>query len=320
MTDQKKEELENKLREEYPNGTDLIYIDRNDSLDERHDYMEELAQTGEMVSFWENYDDWGEWEAKQEIFKQVFTEEEMELINEDEDLKCSLEDYLREKDTSDPLKDLLKNTPRRFFFYDLGEIDLSDSKYNKAAYNVARKLKIDYRQNKDKIITMLQNSFDGGNLVVFFAAEPFDLQKTIGKENTIIFKEGFEVLIMNRSTGSGTAGDGFIPSEPITLPFTRENLHDDKGCAGYSYGYDVCGMSTWDTASWDISYKINQKKVKGDNQLKIFAEREKRYNETFKQGTCTPLDMDLRRHRHVEYINDFPCGSKCKICGTFWVD
>ena len=31
-------------------------------------------------------------------------------------------------------------------------------------------------------------------------------------------------------------------------------------------------------------------------------------------------DMNISRHKETPYRNDYPCGSRCEDCGTFWID
>ena len=40
----------------------------------------------------------------------------------------------------------------------------------------------------------------------------------------------------------------------------------------------------------------------------------------FKTGGCTAGDMDMNRHRNTYYLNEFPCGTHCPHCHTFWID
>lgn len=54
--------------------------------------------------------------------------------------------------------------------------------------------------------------------------------------------------------------------------------------------------------------------------LNIMNEENKKYDLIFEQGKCSSGDMNINRHRAVMYVNDFPCGSKCTDCGTFWID
>lgn len=71
----------------------------------------------------------------------------------------------------------------------------------------------------------------------------------------------------------------------------------------------------------DVSFSKTSKKIKvKESSLHDELEKENQYNKTFKLGGCTPLDMDMQRHRNTYYLNEFPCGTHCPHCNTFWID
>lgn len=45
----------------------------------------------------------------------------------------------------------------------------------------------------------------------------------------------------------------------------------------------------------------------------------KKWDEDLKKGICHFADPRFKSH-DTEYINDFPCGNKCKNCGRFYID
>lgn len=60
--------------------------------------------------------------------------------------------------------------------------------------------------------------------------------------------------------------------------------------------------------------------VSTSSEMKAFEEQQKKYDDAYKAGKCTLGDMKMSRHQETEYINNFPCGWKCKFCGNFWID
>jgi hypothetical protein len=77
-------------------------------------------------------------------------------------------------------------------------------------------------------------------------------------------------------------------------------------------------------SNWADSTKVELTSANvGDIRKSVNAELqqvEAKYNHTYKKGGCTFGDMDTYRHRNVIYINNYPCGNKCKDCGNFWID
>jgi hypothetical protein len=102
----------------------------------------------------------------------------------------------------------------------------------------------------------------------------------------------------------------------------RNNLFIDKYFK-YNYVTKVCGMSEdWCKDSIaEFSFepvRVNKKSITSPLAAEALQDRE--YTLIFSQGKCTFGDMDINRHRDTFYINDFPCGTKCPHCGTFWID
>jgi len=310
----------NRIKKEYPNGTSLTYIDYNESFDDNEELMEELASTGFMDRFYEVFDNFdNECENIEEIKKEVFTDEEIEEIDNDENLIQAVDDICREIDTSDPIKDLLRNTNRRFFYYDL-DFYFEDwdgfQDVEKESKKIAKKLKIDYKKNEEKLRELVANAGCGGNLCILFTCDPSDLQGE--KKKYIKFKGDYDLCIMDRVQGSGHSVSF---NTELTFEFIRENMHDDEGASGYSFSGDVCGLCKFDEANFDWTNKRGDAiKIKENNLAKEFSEQEKKYEKTFKEGKCTFGDMKYSRHRDMKYTNDYPCGSECPSCGTFFVD
>lgn len=327
-------EIVKRVKKEYPRGVDLVYIDYSDSFDEDKKAMEELAQTGFIESFFEN-NDWtcdSQWEGIRCIKENVFTEEEQEEIDEDEELKQAFDDICYELDTSDPLKDLLHNTCKRYFYYDLnleieagfgndGFYEYQKEKWPESeARKIANKLRINYKKHKQELDLMVGQASYGGQLVILFVADPEDLWGEKGK--FIKFKNNYSICIMDRGQGSGDHTELKIPE--LVFEFKRENLHDDIGDSGYSYSNEVCGLCMGEETdfSWTNKQRKTDKiiKIQTNKEAEELREREENFEKIYKEGKCSLGDMKYSRHKETEYINNFPCGHKCKACGNFWVD
>ncbi|OPY24002.1 MAG: hypothetical protein A4E27_01339 [Methanobacterium sp. PtaU1.Bin242] len=165
---------------------------------------------------------------------------------------------------------------------------------------------------------MVQQASYGGRLVIYFRG---DIKEMINSSqyNTIQFTNPM-IAVIDTYNGSGDNTD--IQGITVTLPYNPENVFIDK-LIKYNYTYEVCGMiESWcDTTGVKFITK-KQRKPKEKKRSNLYAEIavEDMYKKAFKEGSCTFGDMDMKRHRHTYYINDFPCGTKCKDCGTFWID
>ena len=113
---------ERSVKEKYnlENSYDLIYIDYNDQIED-HKMQEQILQNGvEAVDepFYESFHDSESYSAH-EILDEI-DREHPEMTQEDKD---EILDYIYEHDVSDPIHDLLKNTPSEYFYYSLGISD-----------------------------------------------------------------------------------------------------------------------------------------------------------------------------------------------------
>ena len=231
----------------------------------------------------------------------------------------SIRELIEDRDTSDPVKDMLRHTREQVCFYDTGfEINepYDDEGYKEAYKIIKNALKIKGNNYKREIDSLLVNASYGGRVVVYFLGDVESLSKT-GDKNRIVFKNP-AVAIIDTCNGSGSNED--FNGLTVSFPLDIENLFLDKTIK-YNYTFEVCAMSSNWCNSTSVSFtkqgktgKIN--KSTGNAEI----EYEKKLNETFKNGSCTPCDMDMRRHRDTYYLNEFPCGTHCPHCHTFWID
>lgn len=305
---------------------DLVYTDYNDSI-EKAEIIEEIVETGwsDTLSMSDWIDD-SQWEGAKFVMDELFKEYDVEEHYDE------LIHTIMERDSSDPIKEIVERTGRAFFYFDLG-YEVSDytnpegyeDRVTSEATAIAKHIGIDYEQNEKELRSVVVNASYGGKLVWLFTADVSDFYGNI--EEKFVEINGGALCIMDRMNGSGhdeiLIGLGNKPPS-IKIPFIRKNFRVDEAAPGYSYSGDVCGL-TMDP------YEASLKFTDDDSNLSPFgkealersakekreAELDKKWKET---GECTFGDVRMARHKDTPYRNEFPCGSKCTKCGTFWID
>lgn len=241
-------------------------------------------------------------------------------IDEDEDFKDFCKEYIS---VDFSIKDLLRNTGEKVFFYDTG-LYVSDTCWTKPMeiYNILRSIKNTLKiktPKYDKALRMMicQASY-GGELVVYFMSgieEAVDMKKWPSVEFG-----NMRVAIVDHSNGSGD--DCELPGHSATFEITPDCITFDESIK-YNYSFAVCGMvHNWcdETTVKYSDWKPKQKIVRVESEITRIKKANKRYDLTYKAGGCTFGDMDIKRHRGTFYKNEYPCGTHCPNCGTFWID
>lgn len=304
----------------------LYYVDYQESLDESLEKVQDAIH-GDFEGLDEITMDWDIWETEKEYLKQlrdkvashynIDEDEAQELIDEHED---DLRSVMGDRDDSTPLADLMRNTGDQVFFYDTG-VEIGDmyAPLKERVRDVKKAIKI-LQKNKefdDTIEELVENATYGGRLVIYFRDGLKEWVELDDDINTIKFSNIVTVAVINNGNGSGF--DVEMKHE-FTIPFNRKNVFIDK-TVKYSYVYDVCGLDPqWCKKTGVSLLKRKTKKVAAISAINDHIEWEKKLDEVFKKGGCTPGDMKYSRHRDVEYINNYPCGSRCPHCHTFWID
>lgn len=317
-----------------PNLVYLYNVDRDQDLcGKRHAaLLQECVSDNDIYPLYEEVSDWF---FGCESYEIDCIRRDMEKdglpADEFEDHEDEIRDYLFENNNSDPVADLLNNTGPITCFYSLG-IQTSDMWNNgldpwfygdakKEAYSIRRALKIKKDDPRAKSIEIIMNNATyGGELRIYFKRDLRDLMSSDEDEDfaSIRFKGRFPVAIHNACNGSG---DYEKIDLDVTLPFLRPNLFvSESENWNLENVFGLCGdwLKTCDKPTLDHT-PVKSKSIK-KSLTSDFLKREKELDNIFKSGKCTPGDMKMSRHRNVEYINDFPCGHKCKDCGTFWID
>ena len=214
------------------------------------------------------------------------------------------------------LDGLIYNTQSQVFFYDL-DTEITGEDIERDLAVVKKRIGLQSSEEDGIIREMLQDAYYGGNLVAYFMA---DIMSLIKPEDSGIRFQQVNLAIVDHCNGSG--GDCFIKGADFIVPFERDKIVFDKSIK-YNYSFSVCGMCSdwcedtqWGFAKWYGDGKTSEEKT----AIQIRREYDTKCDSIFKAGGCSVGDMDMKRHRNIEYVNDFPCGWHCKDCGTFWVD
>lgn len=323
-----------------PENVELTYVDYRDSLKENIDVMQECLAANNYDKLDEYIDEWYndmKHDAISEVLKQLVSDlaDKYDISEEEaaEQIKAANEDYsltmeIEARDTSFPRNDLLRNTgslPMEYstgHYIEDGSWGWEDSEIQERVTEIKKLLSIETYNYDNDLNMMIREASYGGELVVFFSGELDDFITDDKTEIESLHFTNAHIGIINHSNGSGDICQ--LKGHSFTLPFKRENLFFE-GSISYNWTYDIAGMIT----NWSEDTKLSIKySAKGQGKgsklptscLTGHMEQERQYEETYKAGKCTAGDMNINRHRDVEYINDFPCGMRCPHCGTFWID
>ena len=316
-----------------PSRVSLYYVDYQADLDEHEDLQQKCLKANNLVPLYEKIDDWfGEQEIQYHNEELDNIRKKMSADNREKEFDAhedEIRDLLYERNDTDPVTDLIKNTSTTNMFYSLGvEIDgYHDSWCGSyrgeseamACYKIRRALKLKKGQFDDRISELVENASYGGELRIYFNAMFNELVNSDENKDfkTIRFHGDVVVAVADSHNGSGF--DTTLPLD-ITLPFNRDNLFVDSQ-VHYSYASEVCGMChDWcDSTRWELGTQPIKKSIKS-SKMTAHVQQEAQYTATFKAGGCSAGDMNMNRHRDVYYDNNFPCGNRCPHCRTFWVD
>ena len=322
------------IKELIPNSVSLHYVDYRESLDKRLETVQQAIQDGDYVAIsevvWDCYDqdqsgiEYCIQELRDELVSTYDLDKEVadEIVDTFQD---DIRETLWDRDDSDVIKDLLRNTGSHTMHYDTGyymdgeswswdeKRVVSEGRQIKKALG----LKMGDTTWDDELHVMIRQASYGGSLVVFFYDTVADYIVIDENFNMLTFKNAHIAII---NTGNGSGDDCFLKGSEFTLPLTKDNIFIDHTFK-YSYTHSVCGMSSNWCDSTEVSFTEKKtKKVIEKSAAHQELSREKEYNKTYKAGSCTLGDSDINRHRNTSYINDYPCGNKCKDCGQFWID
>lgn len=314
-----------------PVSVSLYYVDYRENLDKHEELQEQCIRQNNLMPLTEQILEWyieQEMENLNETLERI--EEKMKQDRKYREYKKHAEEIkalLYERNDSDPVDDLIRNSSVTNMFYSLGvEIggyntygNTREESEKMSCYKIRRALKIRKGQFDNQIRELLDNATYGGELRIYFNAM---FNKLITNDNkndfkSIRFHGNVIVAIADSHNGSGHHIE--LPLD-IILPFNRNNLFVDSQ-VHYSYANEICGMcKNWcDSTKWETGIKPIKATIQ-QSTMTEHQQQEARYEKAFSKGRCTFGDMNYKRHRNTYYINSFPCGNKCPHCGTFWTD
>lgn len=311
------------LKAEYPKGVALHYVDYNDNLNEHAEVIADLIADG----YSDKIDEWyiDDYYAEQEIMENYLKEIETDAIELSGSVTDAMREWLQENDTSNVQKDLLRNTSEQLFFIeteDTAEVygDTSD------AIEQMQELKKKYAKTDEQeteIEHNLTEQFYSAPVSFYFYADVAKLVEAIhSNTEPYIVIDGAYFSTIDRVQGSNWLGDKGI----FKIAIKREDVEKIKldKAKGTGYGWDsIAGQSSYDEASVYSMAELKPDTLIVDVYESEASKREKRLVENWeKTKTCTAGDMNYNRHNKADqhYINNFPCGTKCDKCGTFWID
>jgi hypothetical protein len=314
-----------------PESVTLCYVDHDDNLNTRTALQQQCLSKNSLNDLYEKELEWFDRQIdsslKQEMKDIQFRMEEDGMLQEYHDNQENIRELLYDRDNSDTIKDLIKNTRNEIMFYSTG-VEINDIYGTGADYYellkeeikvVKKTLGIKSEQFDDEIRSLIQNAGYGGELRIYFN-QRFDMFITDTDKDfkSIRFHGNVNIAVADSINGSG---DCIALPIDITLPFKRENIFIDREVK-YSFAHEVCGMCG--DYGKDTIVVMSFIPVKNDkpavSKMAKHMEQEREYDKIFQSGKCSSFDMDIKRHRNIIYINSYPCGNKCMDCGTFWVD
>lgn len=314
-----------------PQYVSLYDVDYRDDLDGHENIQEECIRSNSLEKMYEKAYEWYEEQESSNMHGYLEeTRKSMEadsLAGQFEKYEDEIRNLIYERNDSDPVKDLIRNSSVTNFFYSLGVeiygyrtgIPQRGESVAMACYKVRRALHLKKGQFDEKIEELVENAAYGGELRIYFNAM-FDRLVSEDPENdfrSIRFHGNVVVAIADSRNGSGHHVR--IPLD-LTLPFRRDNLFVDSQ-VHYSYADEVCGMANdWcDSTKWETGMAPFTGSVR-KSRMAEHQKQEAAYEKAFRSGKCTFGDMNYKRHRDVRYSNGYPAGCRCPHCGTFWID
>ena len=314
--------IKDNLQESY----NLIYVDYKDNLDEQMEEMQNSIINGNFDNFDEKIDNWY-WDSVNDSINEEIYELKKQLkskgysLDNFEDFEDIVYDIICGRDNSNPLPTLIKNTSKTPIFFSLNMYIDEDLDSIKRTLNKIKKiLNIPFNNKEyDKdILYVLNNRCYGGHLGIFATPDYEDLLMN----KPMKFSGDIRLAIVNYDNGSGW--HTILKNFETPYYIFNKNIFIDETFK-YNFSFAVCDMySDW---CKDCELIIDQPKesdkiinIKPNERLVSFIKNDIEYDKIFKEGGCSFGDMNIKRHRNVEYINEYPCGSRCKDCGTFWID
>jgi len=230
-----------------PGTVALMYVDYRDSLTDEQVVKLLTGDDGRLAvdeSIWEWASD-QEWDATEQVIKDACEAEDIDPDDLDDECREHLREIARERDTSDPYADLLRQTGDKLFRYSLDTYveSLAHTEEDDRAQAVAEATGLP--ADDPRIAEALGYAYDGGQVYLMWSGDVADaVALASGPEggNATVTIDGAQLLVLSSFNGSGWAAD---LDAPITVPWVagRVSLDCPRAHGGGSYG----GWSWTDT-------------------------------------------------------------------------
>lgn len=242
-TDKTAAELVARAIAELPEKVQLVYVDYRDELGaEQVGYL----IGGDMDSLWESLWPW-EGDARldgvQYLLHDILGDEDTETVMyADEGAFDTFQEACWDRDTSDVLGDLIRNTPAAMVRYDLGhDVDaypwtLEDDELDERARDMADAAGVDWETNRDAFRSLAIEAPYGGGLCVLHCTDLDDVQ-TVAHGGTVTFTDPY-LLVYDGLNGSGHCEQ---VKGTVVVPIVKgETMRHDAG--SYSWSDDIAGV------------------------------------------------------------------------------
>lgn len=307
------------LKSEYPRGVDLVYVDYSERYEDGNT-IEEVLKDGYPEDenwIWESQD-----YSITDILERYQKEFDIDMISDEVDQE--MRDWLHDNDTSTPTEDLLKNTGSKLFYIEtVDEVyafsGTCEEDYKKQKQDMIQKYAKTEAEKKE-VEYIFSESFYSAPVSFYFYADVSDIYKAIHNEKgDYITVNGAYFSSVTRGNGSNWIGETGVFKISMKKQDFIDNFYADNAKGnGYGWG-SIAGQTEYDDAG--VYAEETPSGLLIETSTSEAQKREKKLAENYaKTGKCTSGDMNWSRHKSHEYINDFPCGNKCKDCGTFWID
>lgn len=321
------------LEKEYPSWVSLVYIDYNNSLNENPDVLNWILTWGECRdTLNENW--WisdAEYESIAEIKKELFDGYEIS-----DEVNDTINEWCREHNDSDPIKDLIRNTNSPLAVYDtwfyFEEADNTDDMYAQCL-EACKHLGIHTKYARTLYNKIRIEAYYWWQLLILFNPDLIDFYNHKRDENPeahLLFDSEIVIGVIHYGNGSWYFDPiTLTPKSQIAVPLDSKRIQIDELEKYSIQNIFGCFRNVWSEVKI-VHKKPNKNKtllLKIDkipeedttvNEARLKEQAE--FNRIYREWKCSFTDSDISRHRWVFYKNEYPCWSHCPHCGRFRID
>jgi protein-tyrosine-phosphatase len=223
-----------------PAKLELVYVDYRDEL---NDEQVRALISGDNEALWtslDNFESEARWSGVRYALEEALPDpEDRDALTNDEDAYQRFREECDERDESDFLADLLRNTPRKMVKYGLnyevasGSWAMDDDEIAEEVRGIAEAAGIDLESNHATLLSLVREATYGGTLHVLHHTDLSDLYP---RPTQAVFTDPY-LLVHDKLNGSGYMEQ--IKGE-VTVAIGDESLRLDAG--PYSWSDDIAGI------------------------------------------------------------------------------